>query len=201
MRRTRRKTKRKTKIGGSILGKGLSGTVYYPALECKNNDTPRGNYVSKLVSKASGEKEFENTKKLRELQPEYAIYPEFMCESKDFENKYLLFSKFGGYSLSSYYTYLESLAYKTKNSKSLEKFNEKYFDHVISALKKVKQEIRFLNEKGIYQGDISYDNILYDEDIKKAYLIDFERNKKSDESEKFEYLINELLEFKSKILK
>ena len=68
----------------------------------------------------------------------------------------------------------------------------------------MKKDIAYLNKHDIYQGDISFDNILYNENTKKAYLIDFERSKSSsmkNESKLLQYLIDELNDFKSRILK
>ena len=188
--------------GGTILGKGLSGIVHYPALTCKDNSQPTGEYVSKIVTEKNALKEWENTEELRKLKPEFAIYPEYMCEGVD--SKYLLFSKFGGYSLTNYYDYLEALAYKTKNYEKKQEFSISYFKDIINALKDVKKDIAYLNKHDIYQGDISFDNILYNENTKKAYLIDFERSKSSsmkNESKLLQYLIDELNDFKSRILK
>ena len=80
--------------GGKIIGKGMSGVVHYPALQCKDASAPLdlNSYVSKVSSKKSAEKEFKNTEALRALKgtDEFAIYPEFMCEYNDKQN--LLYS-------------------------------------------------------------------------------------------------------------
>ena len=93
-----KKEKQQKQKGGKIIGKGMSGVVHYPALQCKapsENPTDISSYVSKVSSKKSAEKEFKNTEALRSLKgsEEFAIYPEFMCEYNEKQN--LLFSKFG----------------------------------------------------------------------------------------------------------
>ena len=198
----KRQTHKQT--GGVLLGKGLSGEVYYPALQCKNKDeTPTGNYVSKVSSIKSAEKEFEKTSILRENKDEldFAIFPEYMCEYNKTHN--LLFSKMGGYSLIQYHNYLENIGYeKNAKKKNIEKetFDNKYFEEIIDSLKELKQNIKILNGLGIYQGDISFDNILYNQEEKKAYLIDFERKgNEEDESLLIQDLINDLEKFKKKI--
>ena len=150
MRKTRKEKKQKQK-GGKIIGKGMSGVVHYPALQCKiptENPIDISSYVSKVSSKKSAEKEFKNTEALRNLKgsEEFAIYPEFMCEYNEKQN--LLFSKFGGYSLVHYYSFLEDLAYTKNADKS--QFNEEYFNNVFKALEVLKEKLKWLNENGIY---------------------------------------------------
>ena len=193
-----RKTRKIKKMKGSgKIGQGISGIVHYPSLRCKNNSkTPKGDYVSKKSKKTKAQEEFEKTELLRKLKIDNMIYPEHICEYND--NHDLLFSKFGGYSLVKYFDYLEDLAYS--KSKNISDFDETYFDNVIKAMYELKESIKILNENDIYQGDISFDNILYNEDEKKAYLIDFERGgKKKNEYKEFQGLIDIFLDFKKRI--
>lgn len=213
MRKTRKKQKQKQKTkakgkgktqqkGGKIIGKGMSGVVHYPALQCKvpsENPSDSDSYVSKVSSKKSAEKEFKNTEALRALKgsEEFAIYPEFMCEYNEKQN--LLYSKFGGYSLVHYYSFLENLAY-TKNADKKKEFNEEYFNEVFKALEVLKEKVKWLNENGIYHNDISFDNILYNEETKKVYLIDFEdRGKSRNDSKGIQSLLDDLEDFKKRI--
>ena len=198
MRNTR---KQKKQSGGKIIGKGMSGVVHYPALQCKvpsENPTDLSSYVSKVSSKKSAEKEFKNTEALRALKgsEEFAIYPEFMCEYNDKQN--LLFSKFGGYSLVHYYSFLEDLAYTKNADKS--QFNEEYFNDIYKGLEVLKEKVKYLNENGIYHNDISFDNVLYNEETKKVYLIDFEdRGKSRNDSKGVQNLLDDLADFKKRI--
>lgn len=187
--------------GGGIIGKGMTGTVYYPALQCKNiSETPIGNYVSKVSTKKSAEKEFKNTERLRMLPEanQIAIFPEYMCEYNDTHN--LLFSKFGGYSLGAYYEYMKGLS-RSKNIKEKSEFNNSYYENVISALRTLQKNVRFLNENEIYHGDISTDNMIYNELENKIYLIDFERgNTKNDDTLGIEDIIYDLEAYRKLIL-
>jgi len=189
--------------GGKIIGKGMSGVVHYPALQCKvPSDMPIDSklYVSKVSSKNSAEKEFKNTEALRNLSEskEFAIYPEFMCEYNDKQN--LLFSKFGGYSLVHYYSFLENLAYSKNADKT--QFNEEYFNDIFKSLEVLKDKVKWLNENGIYHNDISFDNILYNEETNKVYLIDFEdRGKSRNDSKDVQHLLNDLEDFKKRIIR
>ena len=189
------------KKGGAIIGKGISGTVYYPALQCKNiSETPSGNYVSKVSSKQSAENEFNNTAKLRMLPEaiEYAIFPEYMCTYNDKQN--LLFSKFGGYSLQPFYEYVRKLS-RSKNIKEVSEFDNSYFENVLSALRELQKNVKYLNENKIYHGDISSENMIYDEITNKIYLIDFEKgNSETDDSESIEDLIYDFEVYRKRIL-
>jgi serine/threonine protein kinase len=199
MRNTR---KQKKQSGGKIIGKGMSGVVHYPALQCKvPNDNPEdiSLSVSKVSSKKSAEKEFKNTETLRSLKgsEEFAIYPEFMCEYNEKQN--LLFSKFGGYSLVHYYSFLENLAYSNSANKKKE-FNEEYFNDIFKSLEVLKEKMKWLSENNIYHNDISFDNILYNEETKKVYLIDFEdRGKSRNDSKGVQSLLDDLEDFKKRI--
>jgi serine/threonine protein kinase len=200
MKSTRKQNKQS---GGKIIGKGMSGIVHYPALQCKvADDNPRdlSSYVSKVSSKKSAEKEFKNTEALRALKgsEEFAIYPEFMCEYNDKQN--LLFSKFGGYSLVHYYSFLENLAYSKNADKKKEEFNEEYFNIIYKGLEVLKEKVKWLNENGIYHNDISFDNIVYNEETNNVYLIDFEdRGKSRNDAKGVQSLIDDLEDFKKRI--
>lgn len=202
-RKTIRKKKklRKTQKGRGVIGYGMSGSVYYPALQCKDpSKNPSINfdkYVSKLSFTKSAQKEFETTSKIRNLKgyTDFIVVPEYICEYTDKQS--LLFSKYGGYTLVQYHAYLEKLAY-TKEDKS--EFDEPYYKNIIKALDTLKKKVQYMNDNGIYQGDISFDNVLYNEDEKRAYLIDFERGgKKADETVFVQDLIDEFEKMKGKI--
>jgi serine/threonine protein kinase len=206
MRKTRKRKgktqeKKMQQKGGKIIGKGMSGVVHYPALQCKipnENPTDISSYVSKVSSKKSAEKEFKNTEALRALKgsEEFAIYPEFMCEYNEKQN--LLFSKFGGYSLVNYYLFLENLAYTKNADKS--QFNEEYFNDIFKGLEVLKEKMKWLNENNIYHNDISFDNVLYNEETKKVYLIDFEdRGKSRNDTKGVQSLLDDLEDFKKRI--
>jgi serine/threonine protein kinase len=195
----KRKKLRKTQKGRGVIGYGMSGTVYYPALQCKDpsKNPPIDTYVSKVSSTKSAQKEFEITSKVRELKDysDFIVVPEYICEYNDKQS--LLFSKYGGYTLVQYHAYLEKLAY-TQEDKS--EFDESYYKNIIKALDTLKNKVQYMNDNGIYQGDISFDNVLYNEDEKRAYLIDFERGgKKADETVFVQDLIDEFEKMKRKI--
>ena len=192
----------KKQKGGAIIGKGLSGTVHYPALQCKDSSqTPVvGNYVSKVSKKEIAEKEFNNTSKLRSLEnaKNFAIFPEFMCEYDDRHN--LLFSKFGGYSLDPFYEYMKQLS-RSKNIKEVEDFDESYYNNVIIALKELEKNVKYMNENGIYHGDMGTNNMIYDEINNKLYLIDFDRGSRpEDDSLGINDIIYDLESYKKKII-
>jgi serine/threonine protein kinase len=82
--------------GGSAFAKGGFGCVFKPELSCKNSDVPsRPNYVSKLIKKSNGEREYMyiyNVKKKLEHLPanikKYFLLDNItMCDPKTLSDK------------------------------------------------------------------------------------------------------------------
>jgi serine/threonine protein kinase len=168
----RRRTRRN---GGGKIGKGNSGVVYYPALECDDpSKQPKGDYVSKETTLANAEAEFSKTKVLRDLAPSYAIYPEAVCSRK---GKGLVFSKYGGYNLSAYFTNLEQLATGSRFTwaPAPKSVDDNELKDIIAGLEGLARNIDEMNASGLYHNDISLDNIVFNPGTRKVYLIDFER--------------------------
>lgn len=160
------------------IGEGLSGKVYYPALECEDpSKQPSGDYVSKAMRKDTASKEYATTERLRNLKPDGVLYPEHICDQKGNPTMSLLFSRYGGEELTRYYY----AAQQVSSGKRLwwqEPANPDdiaELPNIIKALEKLKDEISYLNTNGIYHNDVQTDNIVYDKKSKKAYLIDFEK--------------------------
>lgn len=179
-----------------IIGKGMTGRVYYPALSCKDPEkTPPSieQLVSKRVSKKAAEREWEKTEILRKIHNKLTIYPTAICEYN--EKDMLLYSQYGGISLVTYFTYLESLAEMKRlswrgsskhNVDNFSKDEDEYYKSVIRSLEKLKEAVRDLNKKGIVHGDISFDNIVFDD--KYSYLIDWERSKEMEGGEEWKVI-------------
>jgi hypothetical protein len=49
----------------NLIGKGMSGKVFFPALPCADNKTVPSNYVSKLVTNTVARKELEAAKTIK----------------------------------------------------------------------------------------------------------------------------------------
>jgi len=164
----------RSKRGSGKLGEGMTGEVYYPALECDEpSQQPKGDYVSKLTSIKAGESEFKKTEPLRSLKPTNSIYPESKCIHK---GKNLLFLKYGGFSLSEYFTNLEQNATGRLNwAPEPIPVDSIELNTIIGAVEELINEINVLNGANLYHNDISLDNIVFNPKTKKAYLIDFER--------------------------
>jgi len=182
MSRKLRRTVR-SKRGSGKIGEGMSGKVYYPALECDEpSQQPKGDYVSKVTSIEAGESEFKKTEPLRSLKPTNSIYPESKCIHK---GKNLLFLKYGGFSLSDYFTNLEQnvsgrLSWAPEPVPTIpDELND-----IIHALEELINEINILNKASLYHNDVSLDNIVFNPKTKKAYLIDFERMTTDSQSSK-----------------
>jgi len=182
MSRKLRRTVR-SKRGSGKIGEGMSGEVYYPALECDEpSQQPKGDYVSKVTSIEAGESEFKKTEPLRSLKPTNSIYPEIKCIRK---GKNLLFLKYGGFSLSEYFTNLEQNATGRLNwaPEPVPTIPDELND-IIHALEELINEIYVLNKASLYHNDISLDNIVFNPKTKKAYLIDFEKMTTGSQSSK-----------------
>ncbi len=160
------------------IGEGLTGKVYYPALECEDSTKqPTGDYVSKVMKKDAAQKEYTTTESLRKLKPSGVVYPEHICDQKGNPTMSLLFSRYGGEELSRYY----DAAHQKTSGKLLwwqtpaDPKDIAEIPNIIKALETLRDEIVYLNSNGIYHNDVQTDNIVYDKKSKKAYLIDFEK--------------------------
>lgn len=152
------------------ISRGKNGIVYYKALNCKDNTQPKGDYVSKLMTRKKAIEEYSHSDKIRATIPTGAVYSEYMCDSSYVRGNKdtLIFSKFGGYPLVAYWTYLDEY---TKDTEI--KFEPSYWNKVMKGLYILKDEIVEMNNKGLYHNDINLENILYNQDTGKMLLIDF----------------------------
>lgn len=177
---------RKNKNGGAssevtskVIGQGIGGIVYYPALSCDNpNENLSGNYVSKLMSKKGADIEWNITERLREFKPGYAIYPTHRCSHN---GKELLFSKYGGEPLLKYYENLEKHSY-SKPPKELPNLDE--YIKLIKTMKRFIPNLVDLHKNGLWHNDLTFENVLYNHEKNKLYLIDFGRSTDYDQKEK-----------------
>ena len=170
----RRRTRRTKRKGAGKIGEGMTGKVYYPALECDDpSKQPKGDYVSKSMVPAKAQAEFDKTERLRTLAPKYAIYPEVICDSKGTS---LLFSKYGGFNLADYHTNMEQVYYGKRLKWAPEPVPVKKDEvkRIAMALLELAKDIDFMNKEGLYHNDVSMDNIVFNPATNKAYLIDFE---------------------------
>ena len=152
------------------LSRGKNGIVYYKALNCKDTTQPSGNYVSKLMTSKKAAEEYSHADKIRTTIPNGAIYPEHICESSYVKGNKdtLLFSKFGGFPIVNYFNYLDLY-----NENTNEKFDIDYWNTFMGALYNLREQIAIMNSKGLYHNDMNYENILYNEEMGKMFLIDF----------------------------
>jgi serine/threonine protein kinase len=162
----------------NLIGEGMSGKVYYPALNIPG--APIGNYVSKLTSSTVAKAEMEFASIIKQSIPDGAIYAEYMVKLDEDDPHRIttkfgiiydtcVFSIYGGVSLVEYYSIIEHAAYKDSVTETA------IFDDIIQALLELQTEVETMNKKGFYHNDISHDNVVYNKDEKKARLVDFER--------------------------
>lgn len=162
----------------NLIGEGMSGKVYYPALDIPG--APVGNYVSKLTSYTVANAEMEFAYIIKQVIPNGAIYAEHMVELDETDKHRMttkfgtvydtcVFSIYGGVTLVTYFRIIEKAAYKGGS------IDTTLFDDIITALVELQHEVDAMNKKGFYHNDISHDNIVYNEAEKKARLVDFEK--------------------------
>jgi hypothetical protein len=139
------------------LNSGQFGRVYYPSLECEDpHQTPKGNYVSKLMKKRNAEAELRASSVARDL--DWAKIPISMCKwngkgAEQFESyDTLLFSEYAGQTM-------DTLPPESWSNPIVLKAYLKLIDSVIKW------------NKNCFHGDITTKNILWDGS--KFYLIDF----------------------------
>jgi len=157
--------------GGGVLGKGLSGTVIYPAIPCKDG-RDLTDYVSRIVGKRKRNNPMVDlvsnnrilVEKLKKVDPKqkFLLYPE-TCEPGDLLDENVA----------------DGVTEKTKNLSELYKRagitwehycktnvpTDKQVNHVLKAIKK-------LHEAGILHGDFKSNNIVLAAD-NLPRLIDF----------------------------
>jgi len=163
------------------IGRGISGVVFYPALQCEG--APKGDYVSKLTTRAIAEKEMEFATIIKQHIPDGAIYGEYMCKSDFTMQVYAtpydtcVFSKYGGKTINTYiademeYYYYKFEQYRDKITPEKLRVAEE----LLVALEELREHVIKMNKDGLYHNDIWQENIVYNETTKKAYLIDFEK--------------------------
>ena len=141
------------------LNSGQFGRVYYPALECEDpSQTPKGNYVSKLMKKRNAEAELRASSVARNL--DWAKIPMALCKwngkgAEQFDSyDTLLFSEYAGQTM-------DTLPPESWSNPVVLKAYLKLINSVIEW------------NKNCFHGDITVKNIVWDGS--KFYLIDFAR--------------------------
>lgn len=155
---------RKQKAGTRILGKGRTGTSYYPALPCENSqEQPPGKWVSKATTSREARSEWMRTKPLREKNYDFTAHPISVCKGvgqiEKGKDRWLLFSKYAGRPI----------------SQVMDDFIENAYEclQFMKALKELRGNIIKMNNDGIFHHDTSAQNMTYNEQEQKAYLLDF----------------------------
>jgi hypothetical protein len=152
------------------------GDIHYPALPCADparTPQPQEDYISKSMSRAHARREIQQTSAWRRRNFDFALVPEDYCEGEGTlrEGKgknrksimiprYLLFSKYGG---------------KTARDTTREMvYQAKRIIQYLDALIELREKVAEMNKENFYHNDITDLNITYDEEKRKAFLIDFE---------------------------
>jgi serine/threonine protein kinase len=168
---------RKQKKGGAILGKGKSGTAYYPALNCSDpSQQPKGDLVSKVLSNTKhATNDFRISRLILEKGYDFVCPTVDACRKKPdnpYNRSWLVFSLYCGVPL------------KKAAETIIENNSLSEYMHFINALQVLRSNIQKMNNDFVYHNDIASSNIVYDFTTKKAFLIDFERASVGTEEDK-----------------
>jgi serine/threonine protein kinase len=197
----------------NFIGEGRSGKVFFPALQCTDNRNIPSNYVSKLVTEKIADKELKEAVKAEQYLPKDSLYVLDTCESsikdqkKDQKRDQLVFSRYGGNNLINllYYELYDGSFDEVKRDFSP---NILKYKKILTSLQYLRERVLEMNKKGFYHNDILPENIVYNEEEEKSYLIDFEtasntpilgRNKTSDDIQTMDDIINQLNAFITKL--
>lgn len=179
-----------------LLGQGINGCVYSPAIPCNNedeNELKSKNFVSKVMSSSNASNEYNDYKIFYDLsQKQFRKLSDFCIIPKqppcNFEKeKYkellkncepiykstdimLINQPNGGTSVKNYLKTLFSYMNSQNRDHGL------YLNKLIEFLKAFQQLIKglyILRNNGIIHMDIKADNIVYNDELNKFYLIDF----------------------------
>ena len=191
-RRPRRRLQTRRR-GGAIIGEGRTSYVFRPPLACQgeiDNKFKSDLYVSKLTSTDIAEKELNVAKQLKEIDPDckYTIYPVASCPLSELQTNAnynpskhkvqfgrkldtLLFSLNGGVPLSNL---IEYIYMNTSTPEMLPP--AEYINPIWKSLVELSTFIPTLYENGIVHGDITGENLVYNEDADdiRMRMIDFE---------------------------
>ena len=197
----------------NFIGEGRSGKVFFPALQCTDNRNIPSNYVSKLVTEKIADKELKEAAKAEQYLPKDSLYVLDTCESsikdqkKDQKRDQLVFSRYGGNNLTNllYYELYDGSFDEVKRDFSP---NILKYKKILTSLQYLRERVLEMNKKGFYHNDILPENIVYNEEEEKSYLIDFEtasntpilgRNKTPDDIQTMDDIINQLSDFITKL--
>ena len=138
----------------AVIGKGMSGTVYYPALSCNTSsgasDFDSTGMVSKLTTRENADREMKLAAEVKRAIPNHAIYAEHVCDSTlvDQSKNVLVFSKYGGDALVHLFVELEEHAYSSKLSpEEIKQVREKLpaYRRVLAAVRELGDHVAEMN--------------------------------------------------------
>ncbi len=160
----------------AYAAKGDYGDIHYPTLPCKDPERtpqPQEDYVSKSMTREAVRREIQQTSPWRRRGFNFTLVPEDYCEGegtlRQGEGKsrrslgvprYLLISKYGG------------LPARTVSKDLIQQARR--MTRYIKALVELRKNVQEMNKENFFHNDITDQNITYDEEKGKAFLIDFE---------------------------
>lgn len=152
-----------------VLGRGIDGTVVYPAIPCEGVDLDYTLYVSKIGKKKSLTNAKQIFDKLPDSLHEIAYYKDaHLC---DYDNTIpsvkgtaqLIMRYIDGTPLT---TYTEEVQTLTRRD----------FYHILGACVNLYKHVEILNQSMFFHNDINTENIMYNPTTHHMYLIDFDKS-------------------------
>ena len=173
---TRQTRKQKRPRLLAYAAKGDYGDIHYPTLPCKDSERtpqPPEDYVSKSMTLSEAMKEIRQTSEWRRKGFNFTLVPEEVCQGEGTLragqgksrrslglSRYLLISKYGG------------LPARSVSKDFIEQARR--MKRYINALLELRKNVQQMNNENFFHNDITDQNITYDEEKGKAFLIDFE---------------------------
>ena len=143
----------------------MSKGVYWPPFKCLDGWTASDKYVSKVLdNKYRAQKEYDSAAQLpRNLRSPQFILPIHTCEGP-VKGEYMVFSPYarGAVSVKEY------LKQSRPNYASL-----------VKALLRLRVDVKRMNDADYRHEDLKMENVMFNETTGRAYLIDFEKLKRS----------------------
>jgi hypothetical protein len=152
------------------------GDVHHPSLECAENRRgayPLEDYVSKTVDRSSALQEMRKLSALKQMGYDFISVPDHMCEGEGkmrvgegkerkatSQQRYLMIAPYAGKTLREYTREMLVQA-------------ERLADYIY-ALKELRENVKKMNQDNFFHNDLTDLNMTYREDLRKAFLIDFE---------------------------
>ncbi len=152
------------------------GDVHHPSLECAEKSRgayPLEDYVSKTMDRSVALREMRKLSAIKQMGYDFISVPDHMCEGEGKmrigkgkerratdQQRYLMIAPYAGKTVREYTREMLGQAERLAA--------------YIYALKELRKNVKKMNDDNFFHNDLTDLNMTYREDLKKAFLIDFE---------------------------